>query len=70
MSTLKNEELQSLVKQSIESDAAFFDTAERYGSNMKAAFGVSSEIIEYNDHENNNVSILVHISIRSVFVLP
>jgi len=40
LNTLKNEELQSLFRQSLQSDAAFFDTAERYGSNMKAAFGL------------------------------
>ena len=40
MTTLKNLELQSLVKESKNADAAFFDTAERYGSHLKTALGL------------------------------
>lgn len=69
LSTLKNEELQSLVRQSLQSDAAFFDTAERYGSNMKAAFGLGwgetesmlqkfiaeeMDTMEYNNNKKSN----------------
>ena len=54
MTTLKNLELQSLVKESVRSDAALFDTAERYGSHLKTALGVSFAfflIIQYaHDH--------------------
>ena len=41
VTTLKNLELQSLVKEAYRSDAAMFDTAERYGSHLKTALGVS-----------------------------
>lgn len=40
LTTLKNLELQSLVKESYRSDAAFFDTAERYGTHLKTAVGL------------------------------
>jgi len=40
LTTLKNLELQSLVKESKNADAAFFDTAERYGSHLKTALGL------------------------------
>jgi pyridoxine 4-dehydrogenase len=37
---LENSELQSLVDVACQSNAAFFDTAERYGSNLKTALGL------------------------------
>lgn len=37
---LENLEIQSLVKEACDSDAAFFDTAERYGSHLKTAVGL------------------------------
>lgn len=40
LTTLENLELQTLVKEACASDVAFFDTAERYGSNWKTAFGL------------------------------
>jgi pyridoxine 4-dehydrogenase len=40
MNTLSNLEYQSLVKEACKSNAAFFDTAERYGSNFKTALGL------------------------------
>lgn len=40
LTELQNLELQVLVKEAYESDVAFFDTAERYGSNLKTAFGL------------------------------
>lgn len=40
LTTLENLELQSLVKEAYDLDGAFFDTAERYGSHMKTAFGL------------------------------
>ncbi len=40
MTTLENLELSSLVKEAYNSNAAFFDTAERYGSHMKTALGL------------------------------
>jgi len=40
MNTLSNLEYQSLVKEACKQDAAFFDTAERYGSNYKTAIGL------------------------------
>jgi len=40
VTTLENLELQSLVKEAYDLDGAFFDTAERYGSHMKTAFGL------------------------------
>lgn len=40
VTSLENLELQSLVNTACESNAAFFDTAERYGSNLKTAFGL------------------------------
>jgi hypothetical protein len=44
VTTLENLELQSLVKESCRSGTAFFDTAERYGSHLKTALGVSEKI--------------------------
>ena len=41
VTTLENLELQSLVKESCRTDSALFDTAERYGSHIKTALGVS-----------------------------
>jgi hypothetical protein len=43
VTTLENLELQSLVKESCRSGTAFFDTAERYGSHLKTALGVSEK---------------------------
>jgi pyridoxine 4-dehydrogenase len=40
LTTLENLELQSLVNEAVESNAAFFDTAERYGSHLKTALGL------------------------------
>jgi len=40
LTTLENLELQSLVNEACDSDAAFFDTAERYGSHLKTALGL------------------------------
>jgi len=40
VTTLKNLELQLLVKEAYKSDAAFFDTAERYGSHLKTMLGL------------------------------
>jgi pyridoxine 4-dehydrogenase len=40
LTTLKNLELQSLTKEAYRSDAALFDTAERYGSHLKTAIGL------------------------------
>jgi len=40
LTTLENLELQSLVNEACNSDAAFFDTAERYGSHLKTALGL------------------------------
>lgn len=40
LTTLENLELQSLVNEACKSDAAFFDTAERYGGNLKTALGL------------------------------
>jgi len=40
LTTLDNPELQTLVEEACASDVAFFDTAERYGSNLKTAFGL------------------------------
>lgn len=40
LNTLNNLEYKSLVSEACRSNAAFFDTAERYGSNMKTAFGM------------------------------
>jgi pyridoxine 4-dehydrogenase len=40
LTTLENLELQSLVNEAYKSDAAFFDTAERYGSHFKTALGL------------------------------
>lgn len=40
MTNLENLELQSLVNTACQENAAFFDTAERYGSNWKTAFGL------------------------------
>lgn len=40
LTTLENLELQSVMNEACKSDAAFFDTAERYGSHMKTALGL------------------------------
>lgn len=40
LTTLENLELQSLVNKAYLSDAALFDTAERYGSHLKTALGL------------------------------
>ena len=40
LTTLENLELRSLVKKASLSDAALFDTAERYGSHLKTALGL------------------------------
>jgi len=40
LTALENLELQSLVDEACNSDAAFFDTAERYGSHLKTALGL------------------------------
>jgi len=40
LTTLENLELQSLVNEACTNDAAFFDTAERYGNHMKTALGM------------------------------
>ena len=40
MTTLENIELRTLVKEAYNNNAAFFDTAERYGSNWKTALGM------------------------------
>lgn len=40
INTLSNLEYQSLVREACKCDAAFFDTAERYGSNIKTALGL------------------------------
>jgi pyridoxine 4-dehydrogenase len=40
LTTLENLELQSLVSQACNENAAFFDTAERYGSHIKTALGL------------------------------
>lgn len=40
LTSLENLELQSLVNTACAADAAFFDTAERYGSNWKTALGL------------------------------
>jgi len=40
LTTLKNLELQLLVKEAYSSEAALFDTAERYGSHFKTALGL------------------------------
>merc|ERR1719162_395971 len=40
LTTLENLELQSLVNEASTNDAAFFDTAERYGNHMKTALGM------------------------------
>jgi len=40
LTTLENLELQSLVNEAYKYDAAFFDTAERYGNHMKTALGL------------------------------
>jgi len=40
ITTLENLELQSVVNEACNSDAAFFDTAERYGSHFKTAMGL------------------------------
>jgi len=40
LTTRENLELQSLVNEACDSDAAFFDTAERYGSHLKTALGL------------------------------
>lgn len=40
MFTLENEELEEVVSAAYRSNAAFFDTAERYGSHLKTAFGM------------------------------
>lgn len=40
LTTLKNLELQSVVREAYNSDAALFDTAERYGSHFKTALGL------------------------------
>ena len=40
LTTLENLELQSVVNEACNLDAAFFDTAERYGSHIKTALGL------------------------------
>jgi pyridoxine 4-dehydrogenase len=40
LTTLENLELQSVINEACQSDAAFFDTAERYGSHIKTAMGL------------------------------
>ena len=40
LTTLENLELQSVMNEACKSNAAFFDTAERYGSHMKTALGL------------------------------
>jgi len=40
LTTLENLELQSLVNEACKYDAAFFDTAERYGNHLKTALGL------------------------------
>jgi pyridoxine 4-dehydrogenase len=40
VTSLENPELEKLVNKACESDVAFFDTAERYGSHIKAAMGM------------------------------
>jgi len=40
LTRLENDELQSLVDTAYQSNSAFFDTAERYGNNVKTAFGL------------------------------
>jgi pyridoxine 4-dehydrogenase len=40
LTELENLELQSLVDTACASNAAFFDTAERYGGNLKTALGL------------------------------
>lgn len=40
LTTLENLELQSVVNESLDSRAAFFDTAERYGSHLKTSVGL------------------------------
>mmetsp|Transcript_14592 Transcript_14592/g.21905 ORF Transcript_14592/g.21905 Transcript_14592/m.21905 type:complete len:433 (-) Transcript_14592:53-1351(-) len=40
LTTLENLELQSLVSEASNENAAFFDTAERYGSHIKSALGL------------------------------
>jgi len=40
LTELENLELQILVKEAYEREVTFFDTAERYGSNFKTAFGL------------------------------
>jgi pyridoxine 4-dehydrogenase len=40
LTTLENIELRTLVKEAYNNNAAFFDTAERYGSNWKTALGM------------------------------
>lgn len=40
LTTLQNLELQSVVREASDSNAAFFDTAERYGSHLKTAVGL------------------------------
>lgn len=40
LTTLQNLELQSVVREACDSNAAFFDTAERYGSHLKTAVGL------------------------------
>lgn len=37
---MENKDLQELVDSAVSNNAAFFDTAERYGSNLKTAFGL------------------------------
>jgi pyridoxine 4-dehydrogenase len=40
VTTLQNLELQSVVREACDRNAAFFDTAERYGSHLKTAVGL------------------------------
>jgi len=40
LTTLENLELQAVVNEAIAQDAAFFDTAERYGTHIKTALGL------------------------------
>lgn len=40
LTKIENKELKRLISTAYDSDAAFFDTAERYGGNMKTAFGL------------------------------
>mmetsp|Transcript_8637 Transcript_8637/g.12679 ORF Transcript_8637/g.12679 Transcript_8637/m.12679 type:complete len:437 (+) Transcript_8637:37-1347(+) len=71
LTTLENVELQFLIKEAVSSDTAFFDTAERYGSNAKTALGLgwgeTEQILQQSlkavgvsvDHENSKLKPVI-----------